>query len=79
MSLTEENIYIVVNKKESTCFSTTDRTTIASKIGVHDNTLKYRLRNGYFENKDLIIAKSVLYRTKRGRISFKDKQSKSND
>ena len=53
-------IYVIINRKEKSSVSYRDRTQAASLLGIHANTLQYRLKDGYYNDDEYIVILSEL-------------------
>jgi hypothetical protein len=71
--MTEKRIYVIIDKKECVCYCTTDKTQASSILGIHRNTIRNRLKKGYFENNHLILTTAILHKSNKGGhlINFK--------
>ena len=62
------SFYVLFDKQDEKFHIVVDRTKVAQLIGCHTNTVKYRLRNGHYEDDKVIIGKSSITLSVRGGI-----------
>jgi hypothetical protein len=58
--------YMLIDKQERKGHIVVDRKKVAQLIDVHPNTVKYRLKDGYYEDNKIVICKSDIILSTRG-------------